>query len=226
MPPVPVARSRKNFSSSMPYKPPVEQEIEGLRRAYNSIAKPRHSMLRGSGDSYNPVLEDLIEKIKSGGKLTYEENKLYLLLLDTMYPRKIVNPLKKNNSANRFSDAHGHQLEHERQQAQHDNKQDIEALIANIIEDPDIYYKLADTQKYKLDAYAHSQHLSFTNFPDYLKDTSYGLGYTGINLSKPHMTGGSAFSFTRLFSTSRKQKSGSKRKSSSSRKSKRTQKRC
>ena len=40
------------------------------------------------------------------------------------------------------------------------------------------------------------------------------------------LTGGSAFSFTRLFSSSRKQKSGSKRKSSSSRKSKRTQKRC
>lgn len=40
------------------------------------------------------------------------------------------------------------------------------------------------------------------------------------------LTGGSAFSFTSIFSTSRKHKSGYKRKSSSNRKSKRTQKWC
>jgi len=75
-------------------------------------------------------------------------------------------------------------------------------------------------QQYGMDVYFELSPYEQDAFANWRKEQQAGTQ------GRMNQTGGSAFSFTRLFSSSRKQKRGSKRKSSTSRKSKRTQKRC
>lgn len=104
--------------------------------------------------------------------------------------------------------------------SQHNANMDLMMNVANGIIP---YESLTDAQQYGYDIYIQMHGDMGPNRYNRRNNT----GNTGLPPMKRgrnmNLSGGSAFSFTRLFSS---KKSGSKRKSSSSRKSKRTQKRC